>query len=161
MHFSFVTFLLQVVNLLVVFYFLKLVLYKPLLKLMEDRQKQVDQQLDYAASTMRQAEEMMAQYQEQLAKAKADAQAIIDQATRLGNQMKEQTVAEARQEAEKLLARAREQIEKDKNQASQELRNQAANWALLIAQRVLGREVTDQDQDRLIDNVTGQLDRLH
>lgn len=157
MHFDFVTFVIQVINLLVVYYVLKLILYKPVTRLLENRRQKVDDTLDTAAKTMKNAEELMARYQEQIRGAQAESQAIIERAAKMGDQLKSEIVADAHHQAQRILEQASAEIEREKTAALQEIKTEVGDLAVRAASRILERNVTDADQERLVQDLIGGL----
>lgn len=157
MHFDFVTFVIQVINLLVVYYVLKLILYKPVTRLLENRRRKVDETLDTAARTMKSAEELMARYQEQIKGAQSESQAIIERAAKMADQLKSEIVSDAHRQAQKILTQATAEIEREKAAALQEIKSEVGDLAVRAASRILERNVTDADQERLVQDLIASL----
>lgn len=156
MKFDFVTFVIQVINLLAVYFVLKLILYKPVTKMLEGRRRKVDETLDGAAKTMKSAEELMARYQEQIRGAQAESQAIIERAAKMGDQLKTEMVSDAHKQAQQILSQAKSEIEREKTAALQEIKGEVGDLAVRAASRILERNITEADQDRLVqDLITG------
>lgn len=144
------TFLLQAINLLVVVALLYFILYKPVTKMVAEREQRIEQALEGAARARREAEEALAQYQAQLAGARQEAQEIVTRATKMAEEIREEITTNASQEAEKTLAKAREEIQAETARALAEIRDQAATLAVLAASRVIERSLTPEDHERLV-----------
>ena len=144
------TFLLQAINLLIVIGLLYLIVYKPVTKMVAEREQRIENALNGAAKARQEAEEVLARYQAQLAQARQEAQEIVARATKMAEEIREEITSNARLEAEKTLAKAREQIQAETARALAEIRDQAATLAVLAASRVIERELRPEDHERLV-----------
>lgn len=154
------TLLWQVVNLLFVMGVLFIFLYKPLGKILADREDKIEGSLNDAAAAKEKAESMLAEYQKQLQNARQEAQAILDRAAKMGQETKEEIIARAREEANRTLEQARAEIEGEKSKALAAIRNEAATLAIMAAGKVLERALTDEDQMRLAREAVAEVERL-
>jgi F-type H+-transporting ATPase subunit b len=154
------TFLFQVINLLVVMGVLYILLYKPLGKILADREAKIEGNLRDAAAAKEKAEQMLTEYQQQLRGARQEAQAILDRANRMAEETRAEIVARAKEEAGRALEQARAEIEGEKSKALAAIRNEAATLAVLAAGKVLGRTLTPDDQERLAREALAEVERL-
>ncbi|TDA69748.1 MAG: ATP synthase F0 subunit B [Clostridia bacterium] len=145
------TFLFQVINLVIVAVLLYFILYKPITQMVAEREHRIEGGLAEAARAREEATTLLSQYQAQLAGARAEAQGIIEQAKKAGDSLREETVAAARQEADKILARAKNEIEASRTQAIAQIRAEAAALTVMAASKVLEREITAADHQRLVE----------
>ncbi|KKM10789.1 ATP synthase subunit B [Clostridiales bacterium PH28_bin88] len=143
------TFLFQVINLLVVMGLLYVIMYKPITKMVEEREHRIESQLADAAEAKKNAEELLSRYETQVKGAKQEAQEILARATKLGEEMREEIVTGARQEAERTVTRAKAEIEGEKAKALSAIREEVATLAVLAAGKVIGRSLTSEDHERL------------
>lgn len=152
--------LFQIINLVILAGLLYLILYKPVTQMVAEREQRIEGGLAAAAEAKEQAQNLLAQYQEQMQKAKQQSQEIIDQARQLGEKMQQEIVSQARAEAEKTLARAKSEIEASRQQAIAELRAEAATLAVLAAGKIIEKEITPEDHRRLAETVITEAGRL-
>ncbi|MDS1030335.1 F0F1 ATP synthase subunit B [Bacillota bacterium LX-D] len=142
--------LIQVINFLIALWVLKKFAYKPLVNAIESRQKQIQDSLDSAAEAKVKADVLLKDYEKQLADAKAEAQEIVGRATKLGEDMKAQIVAEAKAEAEKTLEKAKAEIEGEKAKALAQIRGEISEIVITAAGKIIAKEISAKDHEKLI-----------
>ena len=132
-------------------------IWPPLLKAIEERQKKIAEGLA-AADT---SQESLAKAAEQVAAllraARTKANQIIDQANVRANQLVEQAKQEAVAEAEQQKALAQAEIESATFRAKEELRRQVADLAVAGAEKLINRQIDSTAQKALLDELAGQL----
>lgn len=160
LNFNVATFVLMVINLLVVMGVLHIFLYKPVGKVLEDRTAKIEGSINEATAAREKAEQMLSEYKEQLQNARQEAQAILDRATRMGEETKEEIVNKAREESNRMLEQARAEIEEEKSKALAAIRNEAVNLAVMAASKILERNLTGEDQVRLAREAVDDVERL-
>lgn len=147
---------------LLIFGLLVLVLAKTawpaILKVVEEREARIRQQLDEAAKANAEAQRLLAEYQAQLARARGEAQELLAQGRQAGDKVREEMVARGRAEQEELLERARREIALEKDRALAELRREAVELSIAAATKVIGKNL-DTEADRKL--VREYLDSLH
>nr|PZN42824.1 MAG: ATP synthase F0 subunit B [Bacillota bacterium] len=137
------------VNFLVLLWILNRFLYKPLLGMIEAREKEIEESLRKAAEDRAEAERLRREFTEQVARAQQEAQAIIAEATRSAQQEADRILTEAREKAAQDLERAQETIRLEKERALAELRQEVASLAVAVAGKIIERSLTDEDHTRL------------
>nr|WP_277998755.1 F0F1 ATP synthase subunit B [Moorella sulfitireducens] len=150
----------QVIDLLVVMGVLYILLYKPLGKILADREVKIEGDLRDAATAKEKAQQMLKEYQQQLQDARQEAQAILDRASKMAEETRAEIVARAKEEAGRALEQARAEIEGEKGKALAAIRSEAAALAVLAAGKVLGRTLTPDDQERLAREALDEVERL-
>jgi F-type H+-transporting ATPase subunit b len=147
-----------------VFTFLILVglLYKfafnPLMRMQKARQAEIHQSIIDAENLRDEAQQLLADYKQQLAQARHEADAIVERARKAGESSKAEVLEEARVQAEATLTKARQQIERDTNQALQKIREEAADLAITATAKVARTSLTEEDQLRLIQQAIDEID---
>jgi len=154
------TLLFQVINLLFVMGVLYIFLYKPLGKILADREARIEGSISDAAAAKAKAESMLVEYRQQMQNARQEAQAILDRAAKMGEETKEEIITRARGEANRTLEQARAEIEGEKSKALLAIRSEAATLAIMAAGKVLERTLTDEDQVRLAREAVAEVERL-
>ena len=136
------TIIAQVLNFIILLAILAKFCYKPLLKVMDDRRNRIINNLDSAEQTRLEAEELKKQY--------AQATAIVDKATKIGQKLHDDYMSQAQEEKEQLMATAREHIEQEKQQAMLDVRTEVISLATEIAGKVVSEKLTGAEDQALI-----------
>lgn len=148
------------INLLILFLIMKHFLYKPVKKMLEARKNEVEQTYREADEAKDAALSMQKEYEEHLKNAKEEANELMRSATRKAQQRSDEIVAEAQQKSAGMLERAREQLELEKRQAVKEIRGEISDLALMAAEKVVGSQLDQAEQERLIDEFIEGTDHL-
>ncbi|HAG12850.1 MAG TPA: ATP synthase F0 subunit B [Ruminococcus sp.] len=145
------TILFTLINTLILFFGLKHFLFKPVQKILEERQHAVDQTMQDAEDARTRAEQAESEYTERLAGAKEESAEMLRNATRKAQKRSDEIIAQAKAEAAGIMQQNRDELEREKRRAESELRSEVAGLAVLAAEKVVGREMNPQDHARLID----------
>jgi len=129
----------------------------PLLSTLQEREAFIRDSLEQAKSDREQAEARLAEYTTKLEEARAEATALVEEGRRDAEVVHGKIEQAAREEAENMLERAKREIEVAKKTAIRELYEQSATLATDVATRVLKREVSAADHERLIAEAIEQL----
>ncbi|HNY66909.1 MAG TPA: ATP synthase F0 subunit B [Deltaproteobacteria bacterium] len=135
------TFLIQVFNFFLLMYILNKLLYKPVLKILEERDKRVAGGMEEAKKLVEDGQEIFASYNQKLHSAKIDAIAVKN-ATR--NQAVDQAnaiIEDARKKAETIVADVQKEMAEEIARVKKELEPELGIMASTIAQQILGRKV--------------------
>jgi len=127
--------------------------------MLEDRRQKIQGELENAERSKREADLMLGQYREQLAKAREDANQIIEEARKTADQLRRDLMAKSEQESQQVLVRAQEEIRAERDRVFQELRAQVAEIAVDLAGRVVGEELDRDRHERLIQDYIDQVAR--
>jgi F-type H+-transporting ATPase subunit b len=141
----------RVMNFVVLAAALVFVLRKPISQALSSRIKGIKEQLESLETQRSEAEKQLAQYNEKLSQLESEAAKIVDAYIKQGNEAKAKILKEAEQTAEKLRAQARRNIEHEFDKAKQKLQQEVVESSLQKAEERLKKEITAQDQDKLID----------
>ena len=139
------------INLLILYLFLKKLLFKPIKNMIDSRQKEIDDMYSDAEEKRNAAESLKAEYEEKLLLAEEKSAEMIKDASRRAELRSEEILKEANEEATATLRRAEEQIALEKKQAMNEMKNEVSDMALSIAAAVIGRDVDEKEHHALID----------
>ncbi len=140
----------QIVNFAILFGALWLILYKPILNALSQRQEKIRESLAQADSMRQEARSAEQRYEQELQKARREGQEIIARAQEMADKARQENLERARQEAQQIVEKAREEIEYDRKQAMAELQQQVANLSLLISQKVIGEALDEATHNRLV-----------
>lgn len=144
-------FLIVFLNLTILYFILRKILFKPVTEFMENRTNSIRNSLEDAEKKKNDAAELKRSYEEQLRNARAEGEKIVNDAVLKAGREHDKLVAEARQEAESILARAREEIEHEREQMLKDVRGQVAGLALAAASKVMEANM-DTDSNRVLVN---------
>lgn len=140
-----------VINFVILFGLLSVVLYRPVLKMLDERQAKIKESMEQAE----QMKEQMARSEEQikahLETARREGQGIITQATQIGEKLEEEAKDKARQEAESLIAKAQVEIGRERDKAIDELRKEFVDIAIKAAEKVISKTLDKKKHQELID----------
>ena len=142
----------------IVFFILKKFAWKPILKMLNEREYNIEQDLKAATRAREEMEKLQENNERILNEARLEREKIFREA----NDIKEKIVSEAREQAlvekDKILNSARIAIEAEKNTAIKEIRNVAADLSLQIAEKIIRRELrNDQKQKELVEQMIQEL----
>ena len=140
------------VNLLILYLLFKKFLFVPIKKMIDSRQKEIDDMYSDAEDARKSAGEMKVQYEEKINKAEEESEQIIKTAVRRAQLKEEEILKEADKQAERTMERAHEQIELEKKQAINDVKNQVSAMAIGIASAVIERDVSEGEHRDLIDD---------
>lgn len=158
---NFWTCLFTLVNLFILYKFMKKLLFKPVQNMIDSRQKEIDDLYADAGRSKAEAEALKTQYEGQLSEANAERERILKAAHQRALQQQETMLREAQEQAVGTLKRADEQIELEKKQARNELKNEVSDMAVQIAGAVLARDVKPAEHEALIDSFIDGLGDSH
>ena len=149
---NFWTALFTLLNTLTIYFVAKKFLFGPVMKIIADRQQEIDGLYADAGSAKTEAEAMRSEYQERLADAHAASERIIREAVARGQVREEDIVRQAQSEASAIMDKASADIQLEKKKALNDAKNEISDIALAIAGKVVGRELNAADQQSLVDS---------
>ena len=144
-------------NLLILYLFLKKLAFKPLKKMIDSRQEEIDVMYSDAEASKVDAENMKAEYEKTLSRATEDSAAIVKNAQRSAQLREEEILRKASEEAARTIERAEEQIELEKKNALNQVKNEVTEIAISIASAVIERDVKADEHRDLIDDFIGNM----
>lgn len=154
-----VTFIITIINITILFFILRAVLFKPVTKFIEQRAKRLKDSFDKAEKDKADAKKLLVEYEDILKRAGAEAQEIITSAKAEASRQAEFIIAEGKAEAEQLAAAAQKQLETEHQQALAKFRLEAAALVMAASSKLAAREMSSDDTRRyanmLFDELTG------
>lgn len=139
-------------NLLILYFILKKLAFKPLKNMIDSRQKEIDDMYDDAERSRADAEALKADYEERMGNAKEESEEILKSAVRRAQLREEEILRDADKKAERVLERAEEQIVLEKKQMMSEVKDEVSKMAVEIASAVIERDVSETEHKDLIDS---------
>ncbi len=140
----------QIFNFIVMLIFIRLVVYKPVVNILNKRQQAINEDIEAAERGRKEAEDLRQGYLAEMQKTKEEAQAIIQQATKSAEVQAQQILAAAQEEAGRIKESSLADIEREKEKAVAELREQVVSLSMLVANKVVGRQMTDELQHDMV-----------
>ena len=132
--------------------------WRPLLQALDARQQSIRQALDDARQAKQELERLHAESAKLLAQARAEAADLVSRSRSDADRFREELKDKARVEAAGLLRNAEKQIELETTRAVQQIRQEAIDISIDIASKVLQRNVSREDNERLIEETFKQLE---
>jgi len=149
--------ILQVINLLILLVVLKKFLFGPLGDFLAKRAEGIKQSLEEARLAREAAARAHEEYMAQLTATQREAAAMREQVQREAEEERQRLLKASRDEAQRLVAEARSAIEQETRRARAQLREEAVNLSVAVAERLLERALTGEDQRRLADKYVRDL----
>jgi F-type H+-transporting ATPase subunit b len=146
----------QLINFAILLFILRLVAYKPIMRMLDERSRRVREGLEAAERMKEQAAQADVEVEKHLEEARQEGQALIGQSQQIAARIQEEARQQARTEGEALLARARNEIQLERDDAIAQLRREFAGLTITAAERVIGQSLDKRAHERLIDEVLAQ-----
>jgi F-type H+-transporting ATPase subunit b len=131
---------------------LKKFAWGPLMGIMDEREKHVANEITAAENSRLEAKKLLEEQRSLLKEARTEAQGLIENAKKQGDIQREEIIVVARSEAERIKESAKLEIEQQKEKAVAAIREQVASLSVLIASKVIEKELSAADQDKLIND---------
>lgn len=156
---SFPTIIIQIVNFVILLFFLNIFLYKPLKEAIAEREKKVKDALDEADSVNAQAFKLKEDYEEKIQSVKQESSQILQTANAEAQKNKAEMIEEGRLDIKHMNERAFYEIEKERKKAEEQLKNQVASVAVDMATKILKESLDVKSQDAIIDEFSRRIAR--
>ena len=144
-------------NTLTIYFVAKKFLFVPVMKMIEDRQKEIDDMYSNAGQAQAEAKAMQTEYQQKLNQAQITSEHIVKEAVARGQRREEEILRKANEEASAIMSKASADIEMEKKKAINDAKNEISGLAMAIAGKVVGRALNENDQAALVDSFINEL----
>lgn len=151
------TALFTLANTVTLFLVMKKFLFKPVLKVIEGRQQEIDTLYSQADTAKADAEAMQQEYRQKLSVATETSERMVKEAVARGQSREEEIIRQANQEAAAIMDKASADIAQEKKKAINEAKDEISVIAMAIAGKVVGRALTADDQAQLVDSFIDEL----
>jgi len=145
------TFIWTIINLLILYIFLKKILFVPVTKFMDNRTQSIKDSIANAEKLKAESEEMRQKYEDQLKNVYVEAEQIIKDARNRADDEYKAIINAAQKEAEELIAKAHEEIELERQRMMKRIRNEVAGLALSAASKVIEANMNTERNRKLVD----------
>ena len=145
------TFIFVALNLLILYIFMKKILFKPLTNYMDNRAKSIEDALSSAEEAKAEAAKIRVSYEEQIKSIKADSEKLINEARAKATKEYDAIIAAARHDAEGILAKGREDVERELEEMLRQVKQQIAVLAIAAATKVAQSNMDTEANRNMVD----------
>ena len=139
------------INLLILYFVLRKLLFKPVTKFMEDRASSIEQSINNAQARMREADELKKDYENHLKSAHEEADRILVESRRQAEKEYASLIDAAKVESETIISRAHDETERERQQMKRDLKDQIASLALAAASKILEANMDTETNRAIVD----------
>jgi len=150
-------FLFQLGNFVVLLAILTYLLHKPLIKMLDERNKQIKDSLEQAEKIQADVAKIEQEQKDLLTAAQKEASALLSGAKNQAKELQEKLEKDARQRSDQILTQAEAQIQREHDQMKQELKGELASLVITASEKVLGKEVSVKDKQEQISKLVETL----
>jgi len=154
---NFWTALFVLLNTLTIYFVAKKFLFGPVMKIIHDRQQEIDDMYAQAQSAQDSAKALEAEYQTKLETAQETGDRLVKEAMERGKNREEEIIRQANREADAIREKASADIAREKKQAVNDAKNEISSLAMAIAGKVVGESLDAARQERLVDSFLEEL----
>ena len=151
LNINFFTALFTLCNTVALFLVLKHFLFQPVMKMIADRQKEIDDLYSDAEASKSSALAMEAEYKEKLSVAAETGERLVKEAVARGQAREEEIIRQANRDAAAIMDKAAADIAQEKKKAINDAKDEISGIAIAIAEKVVEREINAADQQQLVD----------
>ncbi len=151
-------FIWTIVTFLVLLALLAKFAWRPLLQALESRQERIRKSLEDAERARQELERLQQESAKIMRQARIEAESIVTQTRADAERLREELKQKAKDEADNILRNAQQQIQLQTRQAIQQIRHEVADIAVLLASKLLERNIAKEDNARLIDDTLKQIE---
>ena len=135
--------------------------WRPLLQALESRQESIRKSLDDAQKAKQDLERLHAESAEIIRQSRVEADAIVTRSRGDAERLREEMKQKARAEADAIVKNAERQIQLETGRAIQQIRREAVDLSVMIASKLIQRNLTKEDNERLIEEALKQVEPRH
>jgi F-type H+-transporting ATPase subunit b len=140
-----------IINFVILFALLGLFLYKPVMKMLDERSRRIKESMEQAEATKEEYTRAEEEVKKLISKAREDGQALVSQATQIGERLKEEAKEGARKEAQAIVDRTRAELEEERDRIIDDLRRQFVDISISAAEKVIKETLDKKRHRRLIE----------
>ena len=136
-----------IVNFVILFALLSLFLYKPVMKILDERSKRIKESVERAEATKEEYARAGEEVKKLISKAREEGQVLVSQAALVGERLKEEAKEGARKEAQAIVDRTRAELEEERDRIIDDLRREFVDISISAAEKVI-KETLDKERHR-------------
>ena len=150
-------FIWTIVTFLVLLWILAKYAWRPLLDALENRQEMIRKSLDDAEKATQELERVQQDSARIVSEARAEADAIVSNSRSDAAKLRDELRQKARAEADTILQNAQKQIQQETARALSQIRHEAVDVSLMIASKLIQRNLSKEDNEGLIEDTLRQI----
>jgi len=140
-----------IITFLLLFYVLARFAWKPLLKMLEERENLIKSSLDDAEKARQELEKINSESEVIISQARSEAQSILSDGKAAAEKIKDDTIAKAKDEASKIREDAKHQIQVEKDKAITDIKKEVVDLSISVAEKLINKNISEQDNSSLIE----------
>lgn len=144
-------------NLVILFLILQKILFKPVKKIVDKRQKEIESEYKKAEKTQAEADAIKAEWEGKMATAEAEADKIISDAVERADSRNEVMLYESREKADQIIRKAKADIERERKDARETIKKEIVDVSQTLSEQIIGREINMDDHRDLIDKAIDKI----
>jgi len=152
-----VTLIITIINIVILFFLLRALLFKPVTKFMADRAKRVQDSIEQAQNEKKEATRMLAEYEKKLKNAESEARDILKTARENAERQAELVIAQGRSEAQETVNAALKQIEMERQAALAKFKLEAAALVMAVSAKLAAKDFSSDDNRRYVNMLLDEL----
>lgn len=142
----------QLVNTLILFLFMKKLLFKPVSEMMAKRREEIERAFNDAQDSTLKADKLQKEYEDKLQQAREEARKIVSDASIRAQEKADEILSKAQDDAMKLREKAQSDISKERQSVMNELKNEISSIAILAASKIVEKDIDEAKHEQLIHN---------
>jgi len=144
------------INFMILFVLLGKFLYKPVLKMLDERSKKIKESMEWAEATKKEYEQAKAEVQRQIEKGRQEGQTIVAQAVQAGERLKGESRDEAAKQAQTIIDRTKAELATERDQLVGSLRKEFVDISIAAAEKVIKETLDKEKHKKLIEETLQQ-----
>lgn len=145
------TFIFVAINLLILYFLMKRILFKPITKYMDDRQNSIEQALNDAENAKVEAANVRKEYEEQIKNVKSDCDKLLEEARARASREYDEMISVAKKDVEAVLQKGRNDIERERQEMLKQVKQQVAVLAIATASKLVQANMDSDTNKNLVD----------
>jgi F-type H+-transporting ATPase subunit b len=148
-----------IITFMVLFFVLAKFAWKPLMKMLQEREEMIRDSLDDAEKAKAELEHLNEESEAIMIKARAEAQTILANGKAAAEKVKEDTIAKAKEQAIKIIKKTEKQIQIEKDKAIADIKQEVVNLSLSVAKKLINKNLNDADNKSLIEETLKKVNK--
>jgi len=142
----------------ITYYVLSKLAFPRIAEALDKRRRAIDESIDSAARTKKEADELLVEYRARLKEAREQADDIVSRSRRAADAMQDESKAEAKRYRDELMESTRRDIETETQRSLDQIRKEVANLTVIATEKVMRKSLDDDDHRRLIEEALSEAD---
>ena len=139
-------------------YILRKLVFPRIQEALDKRQRAIEDAIEAAGRTRVEADELLAEYRERLAKAREQAEEILARARKAADAAEAAALSDGKTKRAEMLEQTKREIQAEARRAMQDIRNEVADLTILATEKVTRKTLTEDDQRQLVEEALSELD---